>query len=159
MRKQIVALRKKRDEHLDAMTTLSDLAANDNRLFTAEEQAAFDKDQKEIADIDGQLTRLEAVERLSMSRATPAASPLAPTPGVSVVPFKPFKGQGFVRMVLAVARTKGNIQAAAEQAKEWADQTPEVEHVLRAIANSASLAWMPIFNRRHSGRFVKSRSS
>jgi len=135
MRKQIDALRKKRNEHLDAMTKLSDLAANDNRLFTADEQAAFDKDQKEIGDIDGQLKRLEDVERLSMQRATPAVGPLDP-PRAQVVPFKAFPGQAFTRMVLAVARTKGNFQAAAEQASRWKDQTPEVEIVLRAIANT-----------------------
>jgi hypothetical protein len=55
--KQITALRNKRNVHLDAMTALSDLAETGERLFTEDEQKAFDKDQAEVRDIDG-TTRL-----------------------------------------------------------------------------------------------------
>ena len=136
MRKQIEALRKKRNAHLDAATALSDLAANDNRLLTADEQKAFDKDMAELADIDAQIVRFETLERAQIAHARPAETPLAPTPGVAVRPFKAYPGQAFVRMVMATARTKGNMHAAAEQASRWKDETPEVEIVLRAIANS-----------------------
>jgi HK97 family phage major capsid protein len=140
MRKQIEALNKKRNAHLDAMTALSETAANDNRLFTEDEKKAFDKDQGEVRDIDAQLERLAEAERQVAGRAKPAPAPGNDNGGrAEVKPFKPFKAQGFVRMVLAVARTKGNIHAAAEFATRWKDQTPEVEIVLRTIAQTGEM--------------------
>ena len=47
LRKQIDSLQAKRNKHLDAMTALSELAAGEERLFTADEQKAFDKDKAE----------------------------------------------------------------------------------------------------------------
>jgi HK97 family phage major capsid protein len=131
MRKHIEALRKKRNAHLDAMTALSELAANDNRLFTEEEQKAFDKDQQELTDIDAQIVRLEAVERQTALQAKPAPNPLNPTPSAEVIPFKAFKGQAFTRFVGALAMAKGNLQQAIELAKRWEHQTPDVLTVLR----------------------------
>jgi HK97 family phage major capsid protein len=140
IRKQIEALTKKRNAHLDAMSALSDTAAAETRLFTEDEQKAFDKDQGEVRDIDAQLERLIEAERQLAGRAQPAPSPVpAPTPGVEVRAYKPFKGQGFVRLALAVARTKGNYQMAAEFSARWKDQTPEVFEVLSQIARSGSL--------------------
>jgi HK97 family phage major capsid protein len=132
MRKQIDALTKKRNEHLDAMTKLSDLAANENRLFTEDETKAFDKDQSQVADIDAQLIKLTDAEKAMGERARPAPAPLAPEQRGEVVPFKPFKGQAFTRYIGALALCKGNIYAAADFAKRWEDQTPEVPAVLRA---------------------------
>jgi len=137
--KQIEALRKQRRTLLDSMTTLSEKVATEERLFTADEQKDFDKTQGEIADIDQTLDRLLAAEKAIAAGARPAPSPLNPTPGVEPKAYKPFKGQGFVRMVLAVARHKGNHQAAAEFASRWRDQTPEVEIVLRAIAQTGEM--------------------
>lgn len=146
LRKHIDALRKKRNACLDAMQVLSDSAANENRLFTADETTAYDKDQAEVRDIDGTLTRLEEAEQQTAGGAKPARHPLNgggggndSTTDVEVRAFKPFPGQGFVRMVLAVARTKGNYAAAADFATRWKDQTPEVETVLRAIAQSGQM--------------------
>jgi HK97 family phage major capsid protein len=131
-RKNIAALQKKRNEALDRMTAANDLAANDNRLFSAEEQTAFDKDQDEVRDIDKQLTRLEEAEKQLAARAQPMADPLNPraTPGVEVKPFKAFQGQGFTRLAMAVARSKGNLGQAIEIARQWKDQTPEVLAIL-----------------------------
>ena len=53
--------------------------------------------------------------------------------------YKPFKAQGFVRLVLAVARSKGNMLQAADFAHRWNNQTPEVEKILRAIAASGEM--------------------
>jgi HK97 family phage major capsid protein len=138
MRKHITALQKKRNTLLDAMEATSDKAANDNRLFTADEQAQFDRDQTEVRDIDTQLARLEEAERQAASRARPMPQPNpggeddhpTPTPGAKIIPFKPFKGQGFVRWAVAIARSKGNMGQAIEIARQWKDQTPEVLAVL-----------------------------
>jgi hypothetical protein len=71
IRKQIAALQKKRNAHLDAMQALSETAANDNRLFTEDEQKAFDKDQAEVRDIDGQLRHARRQSLPSCSRPQP----------------------------------------------------------------------------------------
>jgi HK97 family phage major capsid protein len=140
IRKQIEALQKKRNAHLDGMTALSDTAANENRLFTEDEQKGFDKDQADVRDIDAQLEKLIEAEKQLAGRAQPVPSPSPhPTPEVEVRAYKPFKGQGFVRVVLAVGRTKGNFHAAAELASRWRDQTPEVEAVLRTIAQTGEM--------------------
>lgn len=131
MRKHIEALRKKRNAHLDAMTAVSDLAANENRLLSDDEQKAFDKDEKEIADIDAQIVRFETAERLAAERARPAPSPLAPQQSATVIPFKAFPGQAFTRFVGALALSKGNLLQAAEIAKRWEHETPQVLSVLQ----------------------------
>jgi HK97 family phage major capsid protein len=137
MRKQITALVTKRNTLLDGMSSASEKAANDNRLFTADEQTQFDKDQAEVRDIDVQLARLEEAERQMASRARPLPTPLPgnddpppATPGVRVLAFKPFPGQGFVRYAVAIARAKGNMGQAVEIARQWKDQTPEVLAIL-----------------------------
>src|SRR4051812_46038447 len=126
VRKQIDALQKQRNGHLDAMTALSDLATKDARLFSADEQTAFDKDQAAVRDIDKQLERLTEYERQLAGRALPANGGDNDAEHAEIVPYKPFKAQGFVRMVLAVARAKGNIGQAADFARRWHNQTPEV---------------------------------
>ncbi|HKV17361.1 MAG TPA: phage major capsid protein [Reyranella sp.] len=131
MRKHIEALRKKRNGHLDAMTALSELAANENRLFTADEQKAFDKDQAEVTDIDAQIVRFELAEKQIAGTAKPAPDPTKPQQTAEVVPFKAFPGQSFTRFVGALALSKGNLMQAAEFAKRWEHQTPEVYALLK----------------------------
>jgi len=133
MRKHIEALRKKRNAHMDAMTALSDLVANDNRLFTEDEQKAWDKDQGEVRDIDAQVVRLEEAERQAMSTARPAPNPLLPATA-DARKFKTFPGQTFTRFVGALALSKGNLMQALEIAKRWEHETPEVMQVLRHAA-------------------------
>jgi HK97 family phage major capsid protein len=132
LRKQIDSLQAKRNKHLDAMTTLSELAAGEDRNFTEDEQKAFDKDKGEVDDIDAQMTRLNAAEQMLAKRALPAPSPLEPTPGLVARPFKAFPGQGFTRYIAALARSKGNLMQALEISKAWDHETPEVGAVLRA---------------------------
>lgn len=42
------------------------------------------------------------------------------------------KGTGFTRYAIALAKARGNLMQAAEMAKMWHDESPEVELVLRA---------------------------
>lgn len=132
-RRQIDALTKKRNAHLDAMSAISELAANENRLLTEDEQKAFDKDQGEVRDIDGQLVKLHDAEQQAATLARPAPSPLADN--VVEVKFKPaFKAQSFTRFAGALALSKGNLLQAAEIAKKWQHETPEVLDVLQYAA-------------------------
>jgi HK97 family phage major capsid protein len=144
LRKQIDALTKKRNGHLDAMSALSEVAANENRLFTEDEQKAFDKDQSEVRDIDGQLVKLEEAEKQSARIARPAPSPLVEQRS-NVIPFKPFPGQAFTRFVSACALSKGNLLQAAEIAKRWEAETPEVLSVLNhavRVGNTNDPSWV-----------------
>jgi len=176
MRKHIEALRKKRNEHLDAMTALSTLAANENRHLSEDEAKAFDKDEKEIADIDQQIVRFEKAEKLAAEGARPAPSPLAPLPSAKIIPFKAFQGQAFTRYVCALALSKGNLMQAVELSKAWEHQTPEVRNVLEhavrigstndnrwveraavAVGNTTDPAWAaPLVNYRlMTGEFIE----
>ena len=150
LRKQIDALTKKRNGHLDSMAALSELAATENRLFTDDESKAFDKDQGEVRDIDVQLVKLTEAEQQTARGARPAPNPLAPSPGLTVRAFKPFPGQAFTRYVVALARSKGNLMQALEIAKVWEHETPEVASVLRAavaVGTTTDPAWAaPLVN-------------
>lgn len=128
--KQIAALTKQRNDHLDAMSALSEVAANDNRLLNEEEAKAFAKDQDAVKDIDVQLIRLTEAEQQLAQRARPAASPLLLND--NVVKFTPFKAQAFTRFVMAMAVAKGNLPQALSIAARWDNETPEVSGVLRA---------------------------
>jgi HK97 family phage major capsid protein len=143
LRDQIAALLKQRKQRLDDMETLSKKAGEAERLFTADEQKEFDKVLADVADIDATLSRLQEAERQLGASAKPLPTPgnptPTPTPGLELKPFKAFAGQGFVRMTLAIARTKGNLHAAAEFATRWKDQTPGVEIVLRAMAQTGEM--------------------
>jgi len=144
-RKNIAALQKKRNEALDRMTAANDAASNDNRLFTEDEQKAFDKDQGEVRDIDAQVVRLEEAERQLAARAVPIADPLKPSPEIEVKPFKAFPAQGLTRLVATLATARGNLLQAVELSKRWDHQQPEIGHILRAFAgigSSANPEWL-----------------
>lgn len=139
-RKHINALLAKRNGHVEAMAALAKLVGDGDRLFTAEEQSAFDKDLSEIRDIDGQLVRLEEAEQRAGQTARPLPSPLNPSPDVQVKAFKPFPGQAFARYAATLARAKGNLMQAAELSHRWDDSTPEVGSILRAAVAAGTTA-------------------
>lgn len=145
IRKQIEALTSQRNGHLDAMEALHALSAAETRLFSDDEQKAWDREQAGVRDIDGQLQRLTDYERMVGTRAQPVPSPLAPTVEPAVRKFTPFKGQAFTRYVTALAISKGNIMQAAELAKQWQHETPEVrtilEHAVR-VGNTNDNSWV-----------------
>lgn len=58
------ALKAKRGDVLDKMEKLAKLAENENRLFTADEQAAWEAAQREVADLDKQIAAQTAAEDL-----------------------------------------------------------------------------------------------
>jgi HK97 family phage major capsid protein len=131
IRKQIEALTSKRNGHLDAMEALNALANGENpRALTDDEQKAWDKDQGEVRDIDGQLVRLVEYEKQLAGRAEIVPAPGAPH--VETPKFKAYKAQAFTRFVMAMAVGKGNLYQSLEIAKRWDNETPEVGAVLRA---------------------------
>jgi HK97 family phage major capsid protein len=139
---RIKALQAQRLKAIDASKVLSDLAMTEDRTFTEEEGKTFNGHLNSIKDIDKNIDQLMEQERLMAIRAVPVPTPSnpAPTPGLEIKAYKPFKGQGFVRLALAISRAKGNYAMAANIADDlWKDQTPEVATILHAIANSGQM--------------------
>lgn len=68
--RQSDALKAKRADLLDRMEALSEKAANENRLFTDSEAAAFDAAKTEVAGLDAQLERTLSAEALLRSDTT-----------------------------------------------------------------------------------------
>jgi HK97 family phage major capsid protein/HK97 family phage prohead protease len=107
--------------------------------------ATLDETQKEeyenlaseLNEIDGHLVRLHDVERLNKGAAKPVGDKLPEsakprlTPLIQVRGTNLPKGTAFTRYAMALARSKGNLDQAVNQAKAWTD-TPEVETVLKA---------------------------
>lgn len=137
IRAQIDALRKQRAQLLVDMQTLSDKAAGESRLFTADEQKEFDKIKGNIDDVDQTLSRLEESERQLADGARPLPSPLNPSQEQRAA-FKPFPAQAFTRYCMALANAKGNLMQALEIAKRWDNETPEVAAVLRAAVTAGT---------------------
>jgi len=54
-----------------------------------------------------------------------------------LIRFRSFPGQSFTRYVMAIAHSKNNWQAAANIAKRWKNETPEVWAILEAHAQSS----------------------
>jgi HK97 family phage major capsid protein len=109
------------------------------------EGATLDEAQKEeyetlkgeLVEIDEHLVRLGETERLNKGAARPVGELLpAPvkqklTPRIEVTRSNLPKGTAFSRYAMALARGKGNLETAAQLARQWTD-TPEVETILKA---------------------------
>lgn len=162
---QIRAWLAKRAEHVQRMQAMVTLAAGsgDNaqpRDFTQDEQTAFDAAEAGIKAADAQIARLRSLEAIEAAGAQPAPAPgqptppaqergapnpdpnapPVPTPGAQVIPYKAFPGQAFVRMVASIMMGgPNNWNAAADIARRYKDQTPQVEQVLRTIAQTGEM--------------------
>lgn len=118
---------------------------DENRSTDAAEQEEFDTLQDEIKAIDEDLGRLKALEINMRSAAKPAAIPARADPTNIIERLAPVilkkelpKGTAFTRFVMALAASRGNRLEAAEFAKRWNNETPEVETVLRAAVTAGT---------------------
>jgi HK97 family phage major capsid protein len=144
--KQLEALHAKRKALIASLETLVKSCEDESRLFNADEQKNFDAHKAEVASIDEQTKRLEEMQRMVASSATPvddnAGTPGVPTmqtPAKSILVKPREKGQVFVRYAMSLIASKGNLMQAAEMAKKWRDTTPEVESILKsAVASGTS---------------------
>ena len=138
---QIVDLRRQRRAALDRMKTLNEATEHEPpRMFTVEEQASWDAAEAEVHTIDRKTALLKGIEQEHAMNARPIANPMQPTlamPGRSR-DAKTFPGQAFVRLVGALALSKGNLPQAVEIAQRWGGDMPEIESVLRAATRLGS---------------------
>ncbi|RVI90785.1 phage major capsid protein [Sinorhizobium medicae] len=138
---QIAALEASRQAKAARMAEVMQKSMDEGRSTDQAEQEEFDSLAQELDAIDGDLKRLRALEKAQALTAKPvipgaittAAAGAAARSGAPVqVKANIAKGTAFTRFAMALMAGKGNLMQSVEIAKRWADQTPEVETVLKA---------------------------
>lgn len=141
---QLSGMRARRDTALKGMQDVVDVAAAEERTFTPEETATFDKFKGETETVNAHIERLEAQEKLVAASARPAVSAVSTssvTPQASIqmrdttLP----KGTAFARYVMALIASRGNMMQAEQIARNyWRDTTPQLAELFRAIGHFGS---------------------
>jgi HK97 family phage major capsid protein/HK97 family phage prohead protease len=128
----------------------------------------YDDLTADVTSVDAHLVRLRAAEKLSVASATPITPALDTKAagelrqgGVPVVQVKSLvpKGTAFVRAACATLVCKGNFSEAAEYAKRWDGETPEVALYLKAAVaagNTTDATWAgPLVNTGIANDFLE----
>lgn len=135
---QIADLEAARAAKTAQLETVTRKSIDEGRSMDEAEAEEFDSLEAEVKTIDEDLVRLRKLEKLNAAKAVPAKGDTSEDAGKSragvhiEVKANVPKGTAFTRYAIALARSKGNLLQAAEIAKGWHDQTPEVETVLRS---------------------------
>ena len=141
---QIQTLETSRAAHVARMASLMDTSAADGKTLDDVQRSEYDDLQEKAETIDGDLSRLRALEKMLIGQASPVVSPVR-TPAVSPVQVKsnlPL-GTAFTRVCIAIARGHGVNHDSLEIAKTFKD-TPEVELYLKtavAAGSTSDPAW------------------
>lgn len=130
---KLTSLREKAQEIMGKSIT-------EGRTLDEHEQEQHRNVSTEIGQVERHLELLKQHERLLVDKATHVTQdsrrgePAQGTTGVGFVSVKSNlpPGIGFTRFALAMAQAKGNVMMAAEIAKNFYRDTPEVENCLRA---------------------------
>lgn len=150
IQERLEALQRQRETAIKGMQDIFEGAAAEERSFDDAEQKSFDEFKQTVASLDQQIKNLTDLAALSVqNRGIPAGGngrqtetvdanangsglEVGAAPRIQVHRNLP-KGTAFTRYAMALARSRGNVMAAAEIAKQaWGKTTPEVETVLRA---------------------------
>jgi HK97 family phage major capsid protein/HK97 family phage prohead protease len=134
---QLSAFEAKRAASTGRMEALMQKAADDAQTLDDDESREYDDLSQSVSKIDSHIKRLKDLEVTNKSAAKPiivsdvatGAEARSPT-RVSVKPNVP-PATAFTRYAMALAASKGNRWEALNIAKQWHDQTPEVELVLQ----------------------------
>ena len=150
---QIEALEKTRLEKANRLNAVMQKSMDEGRSTDTAEQEEFDTLEQEITAIDGDLKRLRSMEKMNAAAAKPVnaatttdAAAAVRSTGLAPITVKAnvVKGTAFTRYAMALMASKGNLMQAAEIAKRWDDQTPEVSTVLKAAVaagTTTDAAW------------------
>ncbi len=134
---QISAFEAKRAASVASMEAIMAKAADAAQTLDAEESKEYDDLSTEVQQVDNHLKRLREMEQVTKAAAKPvnghaddgAVISHRSNPVISVKANVP-KGTCFTRYAMALAASRGNRWEALNIAKQWHDQTPEVELVL-----------------------------
>lgn len=165
-KQKLAALRKQRQEKLDAAQAVMTEVENQNRGLNADEQKSFDDYAEAVEAIDRQIMSVEKMEKLGGGVAKgvedggeggedggddtgtagtqKGSSVTVPNGSLRVHRNLP-KGTAFTRYAMAIAASKGNLMQAEQVAKSmWGDSTPEVGRVIKAAVaagNTTDATW------------------
>lgn len=140
IKEQIAALEKKRDEHKGRRLEIQETVAKEGRTKNESEKEEFENLGVELKAIEDELNDLAELDTANLKTAkavtgadqAAASAARRPGPVIEVRNSAVIKGAGFIRMVGALAQTKGNRFEAAQIADQrWKDSTPEVANILR----------------------------
>jgi HK97 family phage major capsid protein/HK97 family phage prohead protease len=135
---QISAFENKRAASVARQEELMKKAADDGQTLDDEESKEYDDIAVEVKKVDAHIRRLKDLETTNKAQAAPvngggvregSESRSTRSPTISVRPNVP-PATAFTRYAMALAGSKGNRWEALQLARQWHDQTPEVEMVL-----------------------------
>lgn len=140
---QIAALEAKRAANEARMTAIMTKAADEGRTTETAEAEEYDTLNTEVTKIDEDLVRMRAHEKRMLATAQPvtrqntddpqkAANTRSSAAPVITVKSNLPKGTTFSRWVMAQVEAKNDKYRAADIAKNWWPDQPEVELILRA---------------------------
>lgn len=143
---QISDLQTKRAAKVILLEQLHEKAASEGRVFTDEEQRAFDLAARECEGINQQLESLGKLEALSAKNARGIIVPGAPSPrdptgrsthrGMGDLP----KGTAFARYAMALAAGRGNLLQSAELAKSMWPDCPQLVGIIKHASGMGGTA-------------------
>lgn len=136
IQEQIAEFEAKRKSIADRMALTMNKAAEEGRTLDEAEIEEYDGLDVDLKSVDAHIKRLKVHEQNMVTKATTiVASPsgeVSREPHVLMLKREVPKGTAFTRYCIALAASKGNVMQAAEFAKRWKDETPEVGNVLVA---------------------------
>lgn len=142
IQEQITSFENTRAAKDAARNALMTKAADAGTTLDQAQTDEYDEFDREIKSIDAHLVRLRDLEKQNVAAATRVtgttsvigASELrgGNVPVITVKSNVP-KGAAFTRFAMCLASAKGDSYQAISRAKSWADSTPEVELMVRAM--------------------------
>jgi len=154
IQEQITSFENKRAASSARMTAIMDKAGTEGRTLEEAEQQEYDSLETEVKSIDEHLVRLRAHEKRLVATATlvtpqntnDATRASETRGGSNVITVKSNlpKGTMITRYAICLYNAKGNIYVAADLAKQYYKDMPELELVLRAAVaagNTTDTTW------------------
>lgn len=150
---QIETLQSHRAAKVLLMEELHQKAANESRVFTVDEQRAFDLASQECSNINAQLETLDKLQSVSAK----SARPLGVTPGYPTsqnpVGRRPHEsgmgnlppGIAFARFAMCLAAGRGNLLQSAELAKSLWPDFPQLVGIIKhasGVGGTAGDEWV-----------------
>lgn len=143
---QLAAFDNRRKQAKTRMEELMNLASEEERVLSPEEQEEYDTLKGEVEEISKHMGRLKDHEKIQLENSTPVTPKSGAGEGAVEVPGQHRyisvhrnlpKGTAFTRYTMAVAASKGNLMQAERLSQQWKD-TPEVNLVLRAAVDAGT---------------------
>lgn len=141
---RISAFEAERQAKSARLEAIQEVAGDEGRTKDDAEKEEFKTLQAEINSLDEELVDLRAMEKLNLSKAVAVdgSNPVKASESrggiVQFIKRELPKGTGFTRYVMALAAGRGSRSEAAQFAKRWENDTPEVGMVLKAAVDAGT---------------------